>query len=339
MTLLNFEDRRTNMHKQRGFSIVELMIGLTIGLLMLTVLSTLLVNNSQARVELDRTMQQVENGRYAMQTMFSELRLAGYYGDGEAVGAVPVAVPDPCATDMASLKAAIPVSVQGYSQVAATPLACLSNANIKAGTDILVVRRALSEPTAVASLNAAYPYIQTMGDEMVFNTGTNSASFTLTEISGAAAKIRRYMVQIYFISPCSKPADGCSASSDGGKPVPTLNRLELDPSKPGGWDTVSLVEGIERMRVEYGLDTDGDGAPDSYVLTNATAANWNKVVSLNVGLLARNNRATPGHLDKKTYQLATLNVAAANDQFKRHAYNGVVKLKNVGDRLLDRDGS
>lgn len=328
------------MLRQRGFSIVELMIGLTIGLLMLTVLSALLVNNSQARVELDRTMQQVENGRYAMQTMFSELRLAGYYGTGESVGAVPTAgVPDPCTTDMVALKAALPVAIQGYSQVAASPLGCLSDANVKAGTDILVVRRALSEPTAVASLNAALPYIQTIGDELVFDVGANSGNFTLTEISGAAAKIHRYVVQIYFISPCSKPADGCSASSDGGKPVPTLNRLELDPSKPGGWDTVSLVEGIERMRVEYGLDTDGDGAPDSYVLTNATSANWSKVVSLNVGLLARNNRATPGHIDTKSYQLATLGVAAAKDQFKRHAYNGVVRLKNVSDRLLDRDRS
>jgi type IV pilus assembly protein PilW len=327
------------MVRQRGFSIVELMIGLTIGLLMLSVLSALLVNNSQARVELDRTMQQVENGRYAMQLMFSELRLAGYYGDGESAGAVPAAVPDPCATDMALLKTALPVAVQGYSQVAVSPLNCLSNANVQAGSDILVVRRALSEPTAAGSLNAALPYIQTIGDGMVFDVGANSGSFTLTDISGGAATIHRYMVQIYFISPCSKPVNLCSASSDGGNPIPTLNRLELDPNAAGGWSMVSLVEGIERMRVEYGLDSDGDGAPDSYVLTTATAADWNKVVSVNVGLLARNSRATQGYLDKKTYRLVTLDVAAANDQFKRHAYNGVVKLKNVSDRRIDRDGS
>lgn len=329
-----------NRARQRGFSIVELMIGLTIGLLMLTVLSALLVNNSQARVELDRTMQQVENGRYAMQTMFSELRLAGYYGAGESVGAAPAAgVPDPCATDMASLKAALPVAVQGYSQVAANPLGCLNSANLQTGSDILVVRRALSEPTAAGSLDAALPYIQSIGDEMVFDVGANGANFTLKDITGAAAMVHRYTVQIYFISPCSTPAAGCSASSDNGAPVPTLNRLELDPLAPGGWNIVSLVEGIERLRVEYGLDSDNDGTPDSYVLTTATAANWSKVVSLNVGLLARNTRATPGHVDKKTYQLATLAVAAANDQFKRHAYNGVVRLKNVSDRLSDSDGS
>ena len=328
------------MIRQRGFSIVELMIGLTIGLLLLSVLSALLVNNSQARVELDRTMQQVENGRYAMQTLFAELRLAGYYGDGESVGAAPAAaVPDPCATGLVALKAALPVAVQGYSQVAASPLACLSNANVQAGSDILVVRRALSEPTALASLDPALPYIQTIGDGLVLDFGANSANFTLTDIAGAAATIRRYTVQIYFISPCSTPAAGCNAGSDNGKPIPTLNRLELDPNAAGGWSMVSLVEGIERLRVEYGLDADGDGAPDSYVLTTATAVNWSKVVSLNVGLLARNTRATQGHIDKKTYQLATLNVAAMNDQFKRHAYNGVVRLKNVNDRLLDRDRS
>jgi type IV pilus assembly protein PilW len=322
------------MDTQRGFTIVELMVGLTIGLLLLTVLSALLVNNSQARVELDRTMQQVENGRYAMQLMSSELRLAGYYGEGATVGTVSAAaaLPDPCATDLVSLKAALPVAIQGYSQVAASPLACLDGANVQTGSDVLVIRRAQTEPVALASLVPALPYIQTLGDDMVFDSGANSASFTLTKIGGALAPIHRYTTQIYFVSPCSVPASGttCSAGADNGNPIPTLKRMELDS---GGWSQpVSLVEGIERMRVEYGLDSDGDGAPDSYVLTPANAKQWSDVVSTNIGLLARNTRTTPGHVDSKTYRLVTLDIAAPQDGYKRHAYSGVVRFMNISGR-------
>lgn len=318
------------MTRQHGFSLVELMIGLTIGILLLTVLSALLVNNSQARTELDRTMQQVENGRYAMQVMASELRLAGYYGEGSAVGSVPVALPDPCATDPTSLKAALAIAIQGYSQVAASPLSCLSSANLQPGSDILVVRRAQTEPVAPANLNAALPYIQTLGEEFVFALGSSSASFSLTKIGGAPAPIHPYTIQIYFISPCSTPVGGgCSANADNGKPIPTLKRLELDA---GSWRTTVLVEGIERMRVEYGLDNDGDGSPEQYLVAPATAKDWSNVVSANIGLLARNTRETRGYVDNKTYRLVTLDVPAPQDAYKRHAYSGVVRFMNVSGR-------
>lgn len=319
-----------NRLKQNGFSIVELMIGLTIGILLLTVLSALLVNNSQARVELDRTMQQVENGRYAMQVLSSELRLAGYYGDGSSVGSVPAVLPDPCVTDVASLKAALPVAIQGYSQVAGSPLACLNGANVQTGSDILVVRRAQTEPVAVASLDPALPYIQTLGEEMVFDLGANGANFTLKKIGGALAPIHPYTTQIYFISPCSTPTGGtCGGNADNGNPIPTLKRLELDAH---GWRTVTLVEGIERMRVEYGVDNDNDGSPDSYVVAPVTAKDWANVVATNVGLLARNTRTTPGHVDEKSYRLVTLDIQPPRDGYKRHAYSGVVRFMNVSGR-------
>ena len=101
------------MTQQRGFSLIEMMIGLTIGLLILTVLSTLLVNNSKARVDLDQSMQQVENGRYAMQLLGDEIRHAGYYGEGALSLSAPTAPPDPCVTTVAAMTTALPLAVQG----------------------------------------------------------------------------------------------------------------------------------------------------------------------------------------------------------------------------------
>ena len=43
--------------------------------------------------------------------------------------------------------------------------------------------------------------------------------------------------------------------------VPTLKRLEFTGS---GWTETPLVEGIEELNIEYGIDNNSDGAPDAY---------------------------------------------------------------------------
>lgn len=318
---------------QRGVSIVELMVGLTIGILLLAALTALLVNNTNARTELDRTMQQIENGRYASQLVATELRHAGYYGDGMTVGNPPAVEPDPCLTTLADLKAALPVAVQGYSQPAASPLTCLDNANFKAGTDILVVRRALTSAVPAASLDPQSVYLQTVGTKYEIDLGSNAANFSLKTKSGDFAPIRPYSVQIYFVSPCAHPANGGSvctgASDDGGFPRPTLKRMELTA---GGWVTSPLVEGIDQLVLEYGIDTDNDGGPNLFTATPATVADWANVVTIRMHILARNTRATPGHKDEKTYNLGTLVVGPLNDQYRRHVYSETVRLMNVSGR-------
>ena len=44
-----------------------------------------------------------------------------------------------------------------------------------------------------------------------------------------AGYIRQYHVHIYFVAPCAIPTAGttCDSTADGGKPIPTLKRLEL----------------------------------------------------------------------------------------------------------------
>jgi len=318
--------------KQKGLSLIELMVGMTIALIMLVLLSALLTNNTQARTELDQTMQQVENGRYAIQMMTSELRHAGYYGEGSSFGKVPLAMPDPCSTVLAEQKAALPLAIQGFSQPGASPLACLSAVNFKAGTDVLVVRRAMTNDATAAGLDPALPYVQSLGTSFVFDSGTDPTVFSLTTKAGAPAAIHPYTVQIYFISPCSRPAAGADctgASDDGGYPRPTLKRLELTTA---GWVTTSLVEGIEQMVVEYGIDSNQDGSADVYKSEAADITEWSNVVSVRLHLLARNTRQSGNYQDEKRYNLGPVVFGPTNDRYKRHAYSEVVRLMNVSGR-------
>jgi type IV pilus assembly protein PilW len=100
-----------------------------------------------------------------------------------------------------------------------------------------------------------------------------------------------------------------------------------------------LVEGIENLQIDYGIDTDGDGAPDSYTTgtyssgtTAMTTSDWANVVATRVSLLARNNEATAGYTDTKTYTLGSTTIAAANDAYKRHVFTQLVRLINPSGR-------
>jgi type IV pilus assembly protein PilW len=95
-----------------------------------------------------------------------------------------------------------------------------------------------------------------------------------------------------------------------------------------------LIEGIEAFHVEYGIDTSGDGSPDSYSSTPpTTAADLSNVVAVKIYVLARNREITPGYTDAKSYQLGGAPViAAANDGFKRHVFSSTIRLVNPSGR-------
>ena len=69
------------LRKQQGMSLIELMISITIGMVVMTAVALVFVNTSRARAEVERTSRQIENGRYAIELLSDDLRLAGFYGE------------------------------------------------------------------------------------------------------------------------------------------------------------------------------------------------------------------------------------------------------------------
>src|SRR5258705_7632740 len=92
--------------KARGFTIVELMVAMSIGLVLLGGLSLVFMNGSQSTAELQKSGQQMENGRYAVSILNDDLRHAGFYGDFGAIAGAPGTLPDPCETSPGTLTAA-----------------------------------------------------------------------------------------------------------------------------------------------------------------------------------------------------------------------------------------
>ena len=175
------------------------------------------------------------------------------------------------------------------------------------------------------------------GTNPIVATGT-STNFTLLQKDNLTqSPIRKLHVHTYFISPCSVgngSGGACTSTSDGGTPIPTLKRVELvvDSSGARVLDTVPLVEGVENMQVDYGVDSDSAGAQETWLTTPAAVGDWANVMSVRVTLLVRNVESSPGYTDPKTYNIGAAGTVAPGDSYKRHVYQTVVRLVNPSSR-------
>jgi type IV pilus assembly protein PilW len=367
---------------QRGFGLVEVMVSLAIGLVIIAALVALFIGTSRNNREMATANSMIENGRFAIQLLENDLAHGGYWGthvplfDDQTSDDVPVdvpaGVPDPCLAydpvdwDDAYVSSLIGIPAQAYADDdAALPCAAVLT-DLVPGSDILVVRHAEMCVPGVAGCEAdtaGQLYIQgslcaTETTSYVFGA-TGTAAFNLTRRNCAtAAEKRRFVSHIYYVR------DFAVTAGDG---IPTLVRSEFD--LVGGTlehqGAVPLIEGIDALRVEFGVDdvsrtggavdytvaTDwadpdtrtaatnrGDGIPDGAfvrctALAPCTAEQLMNATAVRVYVLARSREATQGYTDTKTYTLGAAGDAGPfNDSFKRHAYSTTVRLVNVSGR-------
>lgn len=107
--------------RQSGFTLVELMISMVLGLFIVLALLTLLINVNRNNSEMTKANRVIENGRFSIQLLQQDISHAGFWGgylpqfDDVTVSGMPAdvprdhagppavsAVPDPC-TDWAAL--------------------------------------------------------------------------------------------------------------------------------------------------------------------------------------------------------------------------------------------
>ena len=65
-------------HHYAGFSLIELMISMVLGLVVMAAVLALFLNLTRSNTELSKMNQQIENGRFAIQILQSDLEHAGF---------------------------------------------------------------------------------------------------------------------------------------------------------------------------------------------------------------------------------------------------------------------
>lgn len=335
---------------QVGFTLIELMVSMVIGLLILAALIALLLNVSRNNSEMTKTNRLIENGRFTMQILQNDLVHAGFWGRlGYTMApaptfATPTAIPDPCVVsgwDATYKNNLLAIPVQGFAN--GSTLAGCNVTGVLASSDVLVVSHANTCTAGSANCDGGAdtgPHIQisacrtAVPPEAMYVIDSlatpPAAEFPLKEKDCVTIATRRKVVSnVYYV-----------ATSNN---LPTLMRVSL---VNGAYSVPQrLIEGIESFRLEYGIDTLGknglpisatnlgDGSADTYIsCAPCTMDQLANIVAVKIHVLARNLDATPGYVDSKSYQLGATTIAAANDGFKRHVFSSTVRLVNPSGR-------
>lgn len=350
---------------QAGLSLIEIMVALVIGLILTAGIIQLFVGSKQTYRFQEALSRVQENGRFAIEALNRDLRMAGNMGC-----AVNLQRENPAGAGLLApgffrvrlnnpndYEWSFETGLQGYQWNGAswTPALPASLAAALNESDVLTLRGVERLPTTVTSHPAgAFPGSEALGvpasngfsqfDVVVVSDCTSAAVFqisnsdpdtsgSLAHLTGVGspgnsntalgreflgADVTRISTRSYFIG-----------TGAGGGPA-LFQRVNQDAAQ-------ELVEGIERMRFSYGVDTNGDRMADPHALGNAywtgaqvDAANrWNSVVSVQMRLLARSveNGVTDGP-QAISFDGAVFNSGVGADTRLRQVFTTTVGLRN-----------
>lgn len=278
---------RSTLGSQRGFTLVELMVSITIGMLIALALMTMLISVNRNNTEMTKANRIIENGRFALKLLEADVSHAGYWAghlpefDDLALTIVPTdaptAVPNPCkayadwtATDRNNL---VGIGIQPYSLSASVPTSPFCSSlmpNAKIRTDALFVRHADTCVPGVGQCAALST------GEVLFQSSRCASAVTSFVLSAAGldlqnrdcatvAEVRRFVSNLYYVR------DYAVTAGDG---IPTLMRSQfgLSGTTPQHLPAQPMIHGIEGFRVVLGIDNVSDsGAAVNFGQTIAWA--------------------------------------------------------------------
>ncbi len=313
--------------RESGFTLIEMMIAITIGLGILAGLVGVLAANSNNSRSNDRTSELMSNGRYALNSMKQELRQAGFraytWADPIAPAALGTLTNECLATGEAagSFISNIRQGIWGANNSNPFSGSCIPNASYATGNDVLVLRRlASSFETPVANRL----YFQSS-----YSTGQIFRGATAPVFADGQTPVASFPLQVfvYYISPFT-------VSASESPLVPALFRVALQSD--GSMSRELVASGIEHLQVQYGRLTTATPPTTQFFDTLAGSSSstalseWDNVNSVRIWLLARNETAEPGYLNSNIYVMGdqTYDYSAAPDGFRRQVFTTVVQLRN-----------
>jgi type IV pilus assembly protein PilW len=287
----------------RGFSLVELMIAILLGALITTGIIQMFSSNQRNYQMLTGQSRLQESGRFALDFMTQPVRMAGYSGcyseTGEARSVLNGATP-PFEYDMTVTMQAYeatsttPATWSPVLDTLPTGANGIDTAQIAPGTDVLVVRAGSfdylqlvqSQATGNGDIITQIPADPTqydIGAILLVSDCTKAALFQVTNNAAGGGQFRIQHSTGGGVVPGNATADlsgnGTVFDVDSElyriettvffiAPSTGVNNVGVTPlslwQKVGENAPVELVDGVENLQVIFGVDTDGDEAPNRY---------------------------------------------------------------------------
>lgn len=330
--------------RQRGYSLVELMVASTIGLIILGAVGGVYLNSRNTYRTQEALARMQENARYAMEVLGYDLRMAGQigcsfdatksvnvlndasYGDLLSVPIQAIAaggtVPTPFTAvptqgDAVRLFRADDTEVLVQSHNAGTATFTVSSASDLEKDEIAVVTDCdtaavfqLSNPASaggtVEHLASGTPgnCTQNLGEKPLVAGACNTAT---SKTYAAGSKLYKVQGNLYYIA--DNPAG-----------IPALYRQRLVKGAPV---TEEIIEGVADMRVSFGLDTDANKSVDSTQAAGGVT-DWTQVQSVQVSLLMQSD---DNAIDKPTAYTFNGATVTPTDRRLRTVFNTTVAVR------------
>lgn len=331
---------------QRGISFVEILVALVISLFLLAGIVQVYIANKASYSFTDAVSRIQENARFAMDTITQDLRMAGFFacaifdpddpvdivnnldpnGDGYdpelhdfiLAGVVEGTDNDGLnGSDSITLRGSKPSQVQvlpPYNVSTSAMLHVTANDSVQPGDIVMVSNCRGADIFQVTNTTNSTNASQ---NALVHNTGTGSPgnynpdncqggnAHCLSQTYGSDASLFELQTVTYSI------AVGASGE-------PALWRSENGTN-------VELIEGIEQMQLEYGLDTDDDDFPNRYVTIDNVPDTFD-VIAVRLMLLARSDTDFIAEDNQVINFNSTTSTAA--DRRLRQVFTTIITLRN-----------
>ncbi len=330
-----------SISKNKGFTITELMIAVTIAVILLLGVMQIFVSTKKSTKTNDSFARLQENLRFATDVIAREVRMGGYTGcRAGSLNNVLV--------DTASWENDTENPVKGEDG----DTSAVGFPNAVVGSDALMVLRGDNTDYRIVSHNAnsanfkiAPPNDLVQGEILIVTDCTNSAVFQVSNSNSSNQTIGHNQGTINLsdgstgencykkLGPIPQPKPACTGGAgtaysfqgDGKIMRMVATAYYIAPSSSGQTRSLyqvpvkggivgapeELVEGIENMQVLFGEDTNGNGLPNTYKTATemlAGADDFKNVVSVRVGMLVQSVNDVKPNNDSTTYKVADVDI-------------------------------
>ncbi len=347
----------------QGFSLVELMVALVIGMLIMAAVMAVMVNSNKNYITTDSMARLQENARFAMEFLTKDLRRAGYLG---------------CSDDVDTISSTLNGGFAGGGGLAVQPLEGINNytggsvwspsANAPSlndpatGSDVIAIRYmdlnnpidlVQEMPSTSARLFVNPDHGLQEGDIIMLSDCDSADVMQITSIEdGAGANSGKKGINHNAGAPPPEPGNSTQKLSkiygedatimkfgsfayyirqDPVSGTRSLYRTTLDGPE-------ELVEGIETMQILYGLVSTGDRIPTVYKTADQVGdvSEWRNVVSLRVAFVAStiaNTRdgqlTTDTPTDTGNYDVNGFDYNPVDERRIRKVFTSTIMLRNI----------
>jgi len=300
--------RTLSRHVQRGVSLIELMVAMTIGAVLIFGATQVYVNSRNAYGVNEGVARMQETARYAMSVIEPDVRMSNFWGLLKGAGSVTqqalqTAAVDPIASGAAAnvcgnnfavdlssnlqgdnnVFTLSPTRQAGCNSLIDSDTAAAWATTPVATADTLTVRRA-SVFTTPATANVLQLCTTRISGRLQSNGGACTAAPT--------GMMSNLIVDTYYIDRNSLQQAG----------LPALRRKFLSSAGVVQFGDQEIIAGIEDMQVQFGIDPLGNtGIATRYVNPDAVPASA-QIVAVRVWLLVRADTAEGGYTDNRIYE-------------------------------------